>query len=101
LSTAASDERLLMSAKVVWRPSDRAVSGASELSRAISGVTSTLDRASTPRKTRSISEEGRARLGDLVASEPVITTPTSSPVEGISRSPDLARRARLGLAKSS
>ena len=101
LVTAASDERRLRSEIVICRPSDRAVSADSELLRAISGVTSTLDRDSTPVKTRSISAAGRARLGDLVVNGPVITTPTSSPAAGINRSPGRATRARLGLAKSS
>jgi hypothetical protein len=101
LVAAAVDERRPSSAKVVCRPSDRAVSAGSELLRAMSGVTSTFDRDSTSRKTRSISEAGLARLGDLVVSGPVITTPTSSPADDISRSPGRATRARLGLANSS
>jgi hypothetical protein len=101
LVAAAVDEARLRSENVVCRPSVLAVSAGSELLRAIKGVTSTFDRDSTSRKTRSISADGRARLGDLVVNAPVITTPTSSPVDGINRSPGRAMRARSGLAKSS
>ena len=74
-SAANADERLLRSAMVVGRPSWRTVSALSDESRAITGLTSTGFVASTRRKTRSNSEPGLLRLGDLVVSGPVITTP--------------------------
>jgi hypothetical protein len=75
VSAAADDERLLRSAIVVGRPSWRTVSALTEESRAITGLTSTGFVASTRRKTRSSSEPGLLRLGDLVVRGPVITTP--------------------------
>jgi hypothetical protein len=86
---------------VVCRPSCRTASALNELSRAIKGLTSVVARDSTPRKTRSISVPGFAILGDLVVRGPLITTPIRSPTVGMTRSPDRARRERLGLVKSS
>jgi hypothetical protein len=51
------------------------VSGLTELSRAITALTSVGYLAPTSRKTRSISEPGFSRAGDLVVNGPVITTP--------------------------
>lgn len=75
MSAAKADERLLRSAIVVGRPICRTVSALTVSSRAITGLTSTGLVASTRRKTRSSSEPGLLRFGDLVVNGPVITTP--------------------------
>jgi hypothetical protein len=97
---APPDERRPRSPMVVGCASCRATAGSRLPSRANSGLTSAVERTSTPRKTRSISPRGLASDGDRVANGPVITTPVRSPAVGITRSPGLASRARFGLAKS-
>lgn len=78
----------------------RATSGFKELSRASSGVTSVGDRTETDRKTLPISAEGSAAAGDLVVNGPLRVVATTLPAVGITRSPERARRDRLGLSNS-
>jgi hypothetical protein len=77
------------------------VSGLTVSSRAMTALTSVGWVASTRRNTRSISDPVLFPVGRRVARGPVITTPVWSPSLGMTRDPGLARRVRLGLAKSS
>jgi hypothetical protein len=75
LSTGLCGLPRLRADNVVGLAIDLATSGLMVVSRANNGVTSRDELLETPVKTRSISVEVLAMVGDLVVSAPLITTP--------------------------